>query len=345
MSVQEYAKKEDYKDMCKGLEDARASLAKKQNDLNYAQSQLDAYVRQRNIDRARREMSTLKPMLACKDASKIRFPVYASPKLDGIRALVRDGVVLSRTLKPIPNQHVQRLFGRPELEGFDGELIVGAPYGDDVMQRTTSGVMRIEGEPDVTYYVFDLWDCPDVVFTDRYEVLRENRKIASVLLLTQEKILTQNQLDEYEAECIAEGYEGVMVRDPYGKYKYGRATAKEGYLTKIKRFEDSEAVVVGVEELMHNDNEATTDNLGHTKRSTHAAGKRPAGVLGALVCETPAGVRFNIGTGFSAEQRALLWDKPELIGKYAKYRHFAVTGVKDAPRFPVFLGFRHPEDM
>ena len=295
-------------------------------------------------------MTDLRPMLACKDASKIRFPVYASPKLDGIRALVRGGVVLSRTLKPIPNQHVQRLFGRAELEGFDGELIVGKSYGNDVMQRTTSGVMRIEGEPDVSYCVFDLWDV-NGPFSLRLEYLREKAATAhDVFVLGQSLVLTQNQLDEYEAEWVGRKYEGVMVRDPDGKYKYGRATAKEGYLTKVKRHETDEAVVVGVEELMHNDNEATTDNLGHTKRSTHAAGKRPAGVLGALVCETPAGVRFNIGTGFSAAQRDAIWQDYHTtnrtpIGWYAKYRHFAVTGVKDAPRFPVFLGWRHPDDI
>mgnify|MGYP005609938573 FL=1 len=46
-----------------------------------------------------------------------------SPKLDGIRAIVRGGVVMSRNLKPIPNPVVQERF--KHLEGFDGELIVG----------------------------------------------------------------------------------------------------------------------------------------------------------------------------------------------------------------------------
>ncbi len=294
-------------------------------------------------------MTNLKPMLACKDASKTRFPLYASPKLDGIRALVKDGVVLSRTLKPIPNRHVQKLFGRAEYEGLDGELIVGEPFGSDVMQRTTSGVMRIEGEPAVTFYVFDRWDLPGEPFLVRYDAIGHASmawdEACKPLRLEQSLVLTQNQLDEYEAECLASGYEGVMVRDPEGLYKYGRATAKEGYLTKIKRFEDSEAECIGVVELMHNDNAAEKDNLGHTKRSTAIAGKRPAGTLGALKCRTPEGVEFEIGTGFTADQRQLLWDKPELIGRLVKYKHFAITGVKDKPRFPVFLGFRSRLDV
>ena len=71
-------------------------------------------------------MSIFKPMLATDaDLNNLRFPLLASTKLDGVRAVVRDGVVYSRSNKPIPNQYVQRLFA--EYEHFDGELIVGEP--------------------------------------------------------------------------------------------------------------------------------------------------------------------------------------------------------------------------
>ena len=49
-------------------------------------------------------MTAFKPLLASPaDLSTLRFPVLASPKLDGVRAIVKDGVVLSRSLKKIPN--------------------------------------------------------------------------------------------------------------------------------------------------------------------------------------------------------------------------------------------------
>ena len=45
-------------------------------------------------------MMLYKPMLACKaDLSKLVYPVLVSPKLDGVRATVQGGVVLSRTLQ------------------------------------------------------------------------------------------------------------------------------------------------------------------------------------------------------------------------------------------------------
>ena len=113
----------------------------------------------------------------------------------------------------------------------------------------------------------------------------------------------------------------------------------EGYLLKLKRFEDAEAVVIGFEERMHNGNEATVSELGRTKRSSHKANKSGRGDLGALVCRTPEGIEFNIGTGFTDSDRQRIWDsRDQFLGRNAKYKFFPV-GVKEAPRHPVFLGW------
>ena len=54
----------------------------------------------------------VKPLLSCEvPLDKVNFPIYVSTKFDGIRALVIDGVVYSRSLKPIRNKHIQKLFG------------------------------------------------------------------------------------------------------------------------------------------------------------------------------------------------------------------------------------------
>ncbi len=301
------------------------------------------------------DISRVTPMLACADASALRFPLLASPKIDGIRALIMNGVVMSRAKKPIRNNYVQALFGRSEYDGLDGELCVGPPTAPDLMQKTMA-VTRIEGEPDVTFHVFDRWDQPTVPFDVRAVSIRS--ATPRVKILTQTLVCSQYELDVYEAENLALGYEGVMVRDPEGLYKYGRATQKSQGLTKVKRFVDSEALVIGVEERMHNDNAAETNELGRTKRSTHQAGLRPAGDMGALVCRTPAGVEFRIGTGFTAPDRVDIWKihtrdydtvkldfVPPVVGRIVKYKSFVAAGVKDAPRFPSWLGWRHPDDM
>ena len=277
------------------------------------------------------------------DPNKLDFSrgIVASPKLDGIRAYVRGGVVLSRSNKPIPNLHVQTLFSG--LEHYDGELIVGSPTSSTVFRDTTSGVMSKEGKPDVTYYVFDHLKHLSSGWQDRIENITAKRK--GVVVHSYTLVDNIEALMAYEELCVDMGYEGLILRDPDGRYKQGRSTVNEGLLLKVKRMEDAEAVVIGFEERMHNGNEATISETGRTKRSSHKAGKSGRGDLGALVVRTPEGIEFNVGTGFSDFERASIWaNRDRYLGALAKYKFFPV-GVKEAPRHPVFLGFRDKGDM
>ncbi len=299
-----------------------------------------------------------KPMLAgtCEDITKLTYPLIASPKLDGIRCTIQDGVVLSRNLKPIPSDLVQQMFGIEDLEGIDGELVYGDPTAEDCFNKTTSAVMR-KDFPDLfvgeslVLYVFDkLSELPclnQMVFTDRLADAHQITCATNQTLLVPHHIIQgHEELAEYEAHHLDLGYEGVMVRSQDGPYKHGRSTVNQGYLLKIKQFVDNEAEVIGYEEQMHNNNEATKDELGHTKRSHEKAGMVPTGVLGALrVRDVTTGVEFNVGSGFKAEERAALWaDKESLIGKFITYKSFPI-GVLNKPRFPVYKGFRDPIDF
>lgn len=282
----------------------------------------------------------MKPMLASEANLKaLKFPVLASPKLDGVRALVRDGVVLSRSLKPIPNRHVQMMFGRPGLEGLDGELILGDPTHPEAYRRTVSAVMSIEGEPEVDFHVFDRWDRD-------YPYNEVSLSYWLIIPIYSTPIHTMEELEEYEVALLDKGYEGVMLRDPQSPYKFGRSTTKEGYLLKLKRFADSEAEIIGFEELMHNHNEATLNETGHHERSTKQDGLLPADTLGALIVrDIHSGVEFKIGTGFTAAERQKFWNlRASLRGALVKYLYFP-TGSKEKPRFPSFQGFRHQIDL
>lgn len=284
-----------------------------------------------------------KVMLACDaDLDKLRFPLLASAKLDGVRAYVRDGVVMSRSNKPIPNQHVQALF-KP-YEHFDGELIVGEPTSKQVYRDTVSGVMSRDGRPDVRFFAFDHVEnllLPYMVRSQR--ILRYNR--ACVVSLEQNLIANLEELFDFENACLELGYEGLILRRLDGTYKCGRSTVKEGYLLKLKRFTDDEAVIINFEERQHNGNTATVSELGRTKRSSHKAGKSGRGDLGALVVRHKDGIEFNIGTGFTDAEREDIWNnRDQYLGKLVKYKSFLV-GVKSAPRHPSFLGFRSEIDV
>ena len=295
---------------------------------------------------------TFKPMLAVNAViPKIQYPVYASPKLDGIRAAVVNGQLLSRTLKPIPNKHIYAQLSDHKLTGLDGELIVGSPTSKTCYTNSVSNVMAFDKVPDYTYYVFDMHDHPGV-FSRRRETMLDhlgNGKwgmFPQICLLEQNLLSNEDDMLAYEAAKVEEGYEGVIIRSPSALYKFGRSTVNEGSLIKLKRFEDSEAVIIGFEEEMFNGNAAETNELGRTKRSTAAAGLSGKGTLGALqVRDLVTGVEFSIGTGLNHAQRQSIWNaRASYDGLLVKYKFFPV-GVKDKPRHPVFLGMRDARDM
>lgn len=293
---------------------------------------------------------TFKPMLAATVDSldQLRFPLLASPKLDGIRALVRDGQLVSRSLKPIPNRFTQDLFGDPRFEGLDGELIVGSPTAPDVFRQTSSGVMSFDGCPDVKFFVFDNFnDKSD--FHWRFGTLSKIVWRGPIVTLKHVLVNDVEEVAALEGVWLKQGYEGMMLRDIHGAYKHGRPTMKEQGLMKLKKFEDAEAVITGVIEQRHNGNEVLINALGQKERGTKKAGMLGKSTLGAIEVVGIGGqydqVKFNIGTGFDDATRRELWaDKTSLPGMMIKYKFFP-SGSKDAPRFPVFIGFRDPIDL
>ena len=291
----------------------------------------------------------MKPLLAVKasDLSKLTYPLLASPKIDGIRCLTFEGgAPKSRKLKDIPNKYIQEVLTRAGIEGLDGELIIpGAKNFGEV----SSAVMSREGKPNFEYHVFDVWDDKESSYIDRLVGLawRAASLCDHIKMLVPVRMDSAKDVEKYEKQCLREGFEGVMLRSPDAKYKYGRSTLREQTLLKVKRFEDSEALLVGMVEELHNENVATRDNLGRTERSSHKDNKSGKGTLGALLCVRPDGVEFKVGTGFTATQREEYWkDRDKLIANdsLVKYR-FQPSGGKEAPRFPSFLGFRHKDDL
>lgn len=278
----------------------------------------------------------MKPLLAAtiKDLKALRFPLLVSPKLDGVRALVINGKVMSRNMKKIPSPEVQLRFRA--LEGMDGELIVGSPNAFDCYRKTVSHVMSENKPGGVQFHIFDDWRLTSIPFVDRFATLKERR---FCLVVPHGRVDNLEQLLHFEETHIRLGFEGTMLRSLEGKYKQGRSTMAEGILMKLKRFKDDEAKVIGFEELMRNENPATVGELGQTVRSSHKENLRKGNTLGALVCEWK-GQQFSIGTGFDDYTRDQIWNhKSRYLNQMVKFKYLEV-GVKDLPRHPVFLGWR-----
>lgn len=307
-------------------------------------------------ERQKAKKQITKPMLAAtlKNVKQLDYSkgYLATQKLDGIRALMVDGKLVSRTFKPIRNNHIRKLLEAVLPDGADGEIVCPGEF-----QATTSGVMSADGEPEFIYYMFDyVKDDLEKSYTMRMQDMLQWMidkgavnipGLSKVSLLLPVIIKDYNHLKEYETECIDKGFEGVILRTPDSPYKCGRSTAKQEWLLKLKRFADDEATIIGFTEKMRNDNVATKDAFGHTVRSSHKENKVSAGTLGSLIVrDIKTEIEFEIGTGFNDKLRQAIWDnQSKWMSKIVKYKHFEVSGVKEKPRFPVYLGIRDKEDM
>lgn len=282
------------------------------------------------------------------DYQKLNFPVYVSPKLDGIRAIVIDGVVYSRSLKPFPSKQIQDLFGKPEFNGFDGELIVGSPTAEDAYNKTMA-VMRHEIEPEIVqqinFHVFDI--VKELSYKERLSILESlsiNSIPDNIVFVSNKLINNLEDLYSFEEQQLEQGFEGVMIRSPEGGYKQGRSTLKQQWLVKMKRFSDSEAEIIGITPLFKSVDGFKIDELGYRKTSSKKGDKEVQETMGSItVRDLKTGVEFEIGSGFTAEQRLDFWTN-KYIGEIVKYSYFEV-GAKDKPRFPTYLGFRSLDDM
>lgn len=298
--------------------------------------------------------ATIDPMKDPDVFSKLVFPLWVSPKYDGIRGVGIDGRLKSRTLNDLPSTQVQALFGH--LTHFDGEVIAGDPCdGDDVYNRTQSHVMsKSKPAEKLTFYVFDWADVEmaNLPFEERADYLKaqvEKLNRDDVVFVESELVHNLEEFLAAEERYLALGFEGIMARKPGGRYKHGRSSFNEHILLKLKRFEDFEAPIVGFVEQVTNTNAAEKDELGHTKRSSAKDGLVPADTLGKFVidmsgwgwtetAEIPCGV-------IKHAQRKEIWNnQAAYLGKYIKVRHFPF-GAKTGLRLPRCVGFRDPIDM
>lgn len=248
------------------------------------------------------------------DPEDFRFPLCATPKLDGIRALTHGGQLWSKSGKLIPNQHMQK-FANELPDGLDGELVSGD------FSSTTSAVMSRDGTPDFTYYVFDRVSSEP--YWTRIHTMPLLPLWCSVLLPT--PVNNLKELLDFEHP----DYEGLILRSSAGPYVHGRTTLSQHYVLKWKRFSDSEATIVAIHE--------------GTSRVVLRGIPTPNGTCGSLECrDLYTGQPVSVGGGLTHALRATIWqDRASYIGRIIRYRFQLNAGY--APRFPRFAGFR--EDL
>lgn len=282
------------------------------------------------------------------------FPGFASRKLDGIRACIKQGKVLSNSQKPIASIYVQSAFRH--LENFDGELGYGDPTDPLFYNKTQSAVNSIHwpaelDKNELRFYAFD-WRVEVTPARARIDVLKrqvEAMNNPQVVCLEQTLVYTQEDLENLYQVYLSEGYEGLMFKRSGGFYKFGRSGKTDQPLLRMKPFgnEFFEAKIVGYECAYQNDNELFYDEQGFAKRSSHRENKVPLDMLGAfIVVDCASGIEFRLpASKMTHKERIDLWKNiDDYLGRHVRYTCLTY-GTKVKPRMPSFRGFRSTTDF
>ena len=234
---------------------------------------------------------------------------WISEKLDGVRGYWDGQQLWSRGGHRIVTPAAFTA-GWPNTP-MDGELWIARGEFD----RVSGIARRAQPDPDdwqqVRFRVFDLPEHGGP-FGERVRAMRDLLNPLDIPWLqpvTQFRLADDTELEQRLAAVIAAGGEGLMLHHDEARYRAGRSDA----LLKLKPHDDAEARVIGY-------------RPGQGKYT---------GQMGALEVETPEGVRFALGSGFSDAQRA----DPPAIGVWVTYRYNGFTN-NGVPRFARFLRVR-----
>lgn len=299
----------------------------------------------------------MKPMLASNyDESKLKFPLGAQVKIDGVRGLTTEGKLTGRSLKAFKNKYTNQFFNQPEYMRLDGEFAAEDERHPALCRLTTSALNSIEGQPFLLWHVFDYLTENTVKrkYIDRYAMMvdyvfeMQSKGLCGHLRVVPMQVCHDlEQLLVADARNLDQGYEGTIIRDLGGLHKEGRSTVREGGLLRIKRFTEEEAVVLEIVEGRVNKNEEQTNELGRTFRTSHQENQVPNGQVGSLICtDIKTQKRITVSAGAMPHSlRIHYFNNPALLlGQTIKYKFFP-HGEKDLPRFPTFQSLRAEEDM
>ena len=221
---------------------------------------------------------------------------------DGQRLLTRGGEVITAP--------AWFTAGWP-AEAMDGELWIGRGHFEETLSTVRRQTPMGDAWRRVRFMVFDLPAHPGR-FTERiraYQALVQQLNQPWVQAVVQERVASHAELMARLDRLVKAGGEGLMLHRGDSLYRAER----NDDLLKVKTHEDAEARVL-----------------------QHLPGQgRHAGRLGALLVETPGGLRFRLGTGFTDAQRY----QPPAVGDWVTYRF---RGVNDSgvPRFASFVRVR-----
>lgn len=313
---------------------------------------------------------TIKVMRAANyDPKKIKFPVWAEPKIDGVRGVNNDGQLTARTLKRFKNVFTTGFYSRSEYAGLDGELAANDEKHPDLCRLTTSALTTIEGTPFTLWHIFDYVTefSRKLPYRERYNLMRNyvqslkaNGQGGHLRIVPYIECKDFDHLMVVHHSYVEQGYEGTCFYGPDVAHKEGKSSPTHNGVLRIKDFVDTEAIVLSIAEGETNLNEAQINELGRTYRTSHKENKVPNGMVGSMTCKALEDVFdfsgkklalakdeiFTVAPGkMTEEEKKHFFKHPDqLINKIIKVKFFP-HGVKDKPRFANYQMIRPLEDV
>lgn len=280
------------------------------------------------------EVKFVKPMLADKwevRESKVEYPVYSQPKLDGMRAVVsRHGAFTRNGKKWVTIPHIIDQL-KPFFEKYPDYILDGELYNHEykedfnkicsLAKKTKPTAKDLEESSEkLQYWIYDIIGL-DEVFSKRNEFLIKSFERGSFISLVVVKtafVENKDVLDILYNDYMEYGYEGQMVRQD-SLYENKRSKS----LLKRKTFQDEEYRIISVEE-------------GRGNKS---------GMAGYMHLEKKDGVQFRSNIKGTHEfLKNLFISRETIVGKWATCQFFNLT-PDGIPRFPYVIKIRDGEGV
>lgn len=265
-----------------------------------------------------------RPMLALdfnNHSHRITYPAGVQAKLDGVRCLVTkvaDGHVTltSRTGRPFAADlsHIERWFDEELAVGsvIDGELYNHDMEFEDIQSATSK---TNEQTPDIEFWVFDIADASMDNGRRTGTLSFGFSPSGPVRLLSTETALNEDDVKRWHKRYTNVGFEGVMIRNKLGKYKFGR---RSGDLQKYKVMMDAEYPIIAI----------NPDKDGCPVFTlAHDSGQFDAAIVGN-----------------KDANKQYVDNKLEYIGKYATVQYQKLFRDSGIPQFPIVKYIRECDD-
>ena len=314
-------------------------------------------------------MKLPKPMLAPNgepDLNALRYPIFASHKLDGVRFLIFDGKMYSRNMEPLHPAVTQ--YFKPVIDWAQesGVCLDGEIWRPDTPFNTIVSWMAKEDMcPNLWLYVFDILSIEEWYDPKPWTPFRERASDYTSLCRLWDsdkqflKPVVQYECEDVDAvlalqqEAKRDGLEGLMLKCPNSTYSHSRATEKQNVFWKLKFWDTINGRIVGFKQQRQLTEEARENNteksaLGRTKRGHRQGDREAVDSIGSVEIEITDGQVFPQGIRFFAMwskeapeiREAMTWEnRAEFIGKHVDVEYQG-HGSKDKPRLPRIVRMR-----